>query len=374
MSKRSKKPSRRNQIPARPSPIGPNKLAPTARDVPRIRQRMLDWAEDRTRFGAAGWLGKIGEAIVRAKPGEKPEEWRQSATMTSERWATTLRTGELFYVAEALTTLTRHAAESLTGYDLHPEDLPAETGVMFYADPLRDTGAPDPGGLPITLITWAIHSNSVLIDFWTPTSHWRTPGTVGFLIPGFAHLLNDNRHRLPKHAVPQNPLPTHGFLFQRSVALPFGAPVDADHISGQMIEEHECTGEGCQVCYYADLSRDTTRLQKLIVATWLLMGQTITLETPLEPKPLGTGARPRPDAPPQLVRYIELRAVKRPPRPQAGDEPSRIYKHSWVVRGHWRSQWYPSREAHRPLWIGAHVAGPDDAPLIGGDRINILRR
>jgi hypothetical protein len=85
MSKRSKKPSRRNQIPARPNPIGPNALAPTARDVPRIRDRMLEWAQDPTRFGAAGWLGKIGEAIVRAKPDENPEEWQKSAATTSQR-------------------------------------------------------------------------------------------------------------------------------------------------------------------------------------------------------------------------------------------------------------------------------------------------
>ena len=77
-----------------------------------------------------------------------------------------------------------------------------------------------------------------------------------------------------------------------------------------------------------------------------------------------------------LGRYVELRAVKRPPAAQADEEnvPGRVYRHSWVVRGHWRRQWYPSRGEHRPLWIAPHLAGPEDAPLIGGDRVNVLRR
>lgn len=35
----------------------------------------------------------------------------------------------------------------------------------------------------------------------------------------------------------------------------------------------------------------------------------------------------------------------------------------WIVRGHWRQQYYPSTNQRRPLWIMPHVKGPDAAPL-----------
>lgn len=35
----------------------------------------------------------------------------------------------------------------------------------------------------------------------------------------------------------------------------------------------------------------------------------------------------------------------------------------WMVRGHWRAQFYPSSNCHRPLWITPHVKGPATKPL-----------
>lgn len=35
----------------------------------------------------------------------------------------------------------------------------------------------------------------------------------------------------------------------------------------------------------------------------------------------------------------------------------------WVVRGHWRQQFYPSKHANQPLWITPYVKGPEDKPL-----------
>lgn len=39
------------------------------------------------------------------------------------------------------------------------------------------------------------------------------------------------------------------------------------------------------------------------------------------------------------------------------------YSCQWLVRGHWRKQYYPSSGEHRPLWIEPHIKGPEDKPL-----------
>jgi hypothetical protein len=35
----------------------------------------------------------------------------------------------------------------------------------------------------------------------------------------------------------------------------------------------------------------------------------------------------------------------------------------FVVRGHWRNQWYATLQDHRQVWIAPYVKGPEDAPL-----------
>ncbi|WP_191283816.1 hypothetical protein [Pseudolysinimonas yzui] len=35
----------------------------------------------------------------------------------------------------------------------------------------------------------------------------------------------------------------------------------------------------------------------------------------------------------------------------------------WIVRGHWRNQWYPSTSSHHRIWISEHESGNPDAPV-----------
>lgn len=35
----------------------------------------------------------------------------------------------------------------------------------------------------------------------------------------------------------------------------------------------------------------------------------------------------------------------------------------WVVRGHWRNQWYPGKQSHKAIWINPFVKGPEDKGL-----------
>lgn len=42
-------------------------------------------------------------------------------------------------------------------------------------------------------------------------------------------------------------------------------------------------------------------------------------------------------------------------------EMERAYR--WIVRGHWRNQWYSSQQRHKVRWITPYVKGPEDKPL-----------
>lgn len=57
---------------------------------------------------------------------------------------------------------------------------------------------------------------------------------------------------------------------------------------------------------------------------------------------------------------------------QSGGAQGTKHSHRYPVRGHWRNQWYPSAEDHRPIWIDQHIRGPEGTEFIGGDRVTIV--
>ncbi len=71
------------------------------------------------------------------------------------------------------------------------------------------------------------------------------------------------------------------------------------------------------------------------------------------------------------ITYVDIHRTAR--SGNTDSESSRNYSHRWVVRGHWRRQWYPSQERHIPIWITDHIAGPDDKPVLRRDKVTIVR-
>jgi hypothetical protein len=55
----------------------------------------------------------------------------------------------------------------------------------------------------------------------------------------------------------------------------------------------------------------------------------------------------------------------------------RRYRHRWVVSGHWRrykSDRYSDETRAQAQWIPSYTKGPDGAPLLSTERVNVWRR
>lgn len=63
---------------------------------------------------------------------------------------------------------------------------------------------------------------------------------------------------------------------------------------------------------------------------------------------------------PPLVQVVQLRRTLAPAAPAGG---AVAWTCRWLVRGHWRQQWYPSQRRHQPRYIAPYVKGPADKPL-----------
>jgi hypothetical protein len=329
----------------------------TARDLPEIRAELATWLAD------AGPTG--GQAVwARGFDPQTAEQERAAAA----RQATTLRAAELFYVSADMTRMAVSAGQALPSYRLHPEELPAPHGLLVWEEPATDSyDGPESTGCPIIAVSWAQRGNLVEVRSWARREEW-----LAFMAEGDPRAgLRDLTPAEVRALRLENPQP---IVCMASSRLPFGkvpgwlsqAPADT---SGMTLAEVE------------DFARSAGRqeqAERALVVTWLLMGQTLATEDEVHPPKASVKHLRRLD--PNLLtstRYVRLRHAKTLPEQRAeGDGAGgKAYRHRWVVRGHWRNHWYPSRQAHRPIYVHPHIKGPDGAPLLDPDRlVNVLRR
>jgi hypothetical protein len=111
---------------------------------------------------------------------------------------------------------------------------------------------------------------------------------------------------------------------------------------------------------YAD--RELTNwIGKLVFSFFAFIRQEcVSIQTTQASRPIRRHA-PRAYTAEPVIRIIQLR--RRGPAINGGETQSRDYSCRWLVRGHWRNQFYPSSKSHRPRFIPAYVKGPDDKPL-----------
>lgn len=76
---------------------------------------------------------------------------------------------------------------------------------------------------------------------------------------------------------------------------------------------------------------------------------------------------------PRAVTYLSYGRGRPKPQDPADDAAARRYSHRWVVRGHWKRQWYPSQNRHRPIWIDTYIAGPEGTPIEAKPKVTVLR-
>jgi hypothetical protein len=114
------------------------------------------------------------------------------------------------------------------------------------------------------------------------------------------------------------------------------------------------------------LSATTLQELKYFAALIAFMGQEIF---PTRREKLPRDARKRltragfdPGSEQNEPRIIYLRRVTHRPE-DAADGTGVEYTHRWWVKGHWRNQWYPTENRHKPLWIHPHIKGPDGLPI-----------
>lgn len=252
--------------------------------------------------------------------------------------AEALAEAELFFVAAPMAELASEAAKSLPSFKVDEFDLPSPTGFLIFEKPIaKDT-------------------NYTGEDVYISGASWRTIdlGVDGPLL-WFSFYVDF--YRVWDDAVSAGKETPEQAAFQKANSPRF-----------------TYTTDGATLLRGPQDKRPNGVLNlwgKTIASTWLLMKQTLAEIS----QPTYTRADrrrlARRGAALDAVRVIELR---RPRHSGPSGESDREYHHQWIVRGHWRQQWFPKREVHRPVWIAPHIKGPEGAPMLGGEKVHTWKR
>lgn len=246
-----------------------------------------------------------------------------------------LRAADLYWVTADMTALAMSAGASLDAARWATADRPSGCGLLVWDG---GSGQLDYEGtlLPVDACTWGPSPDGCLIWLWiSRTRVAEAAGKQGW--------------ELAEDQVP--PL---------APMRAFAVPVTTEPVA------------------MADLPDDArTPGTAALAAAWLLMQQPNLVERTIERpdksirRAYGRAGRESPE-----VAVIDLRHQYVAKDPDGSDEPtSRRYKHRWVVSGHWRNQAHgPDRSKRRRQWIPSYTKGPDGAPLLITEKINVWRR
>jgi hypothetical protein len=290
-------------------------------------------------------------------PGPPDQVARQLAAAEAAR----LRLGDLWYFDDDLCALLTAAHATMPPFAPSPPDLPSKVGFAIFATPIalypatesqpHDSTDPrflpgDPiadriyqGDTPIVAATWGPLDN----PYWPAHGLWMSFYATSAI--HFEQVLDDPAAaRRARAMIPRIVVDNEAVMAWR----PNGAAPDRYRLPG------------------GDAPVTTLTWARLLFAAFQLAAQFNLSEQESHHPPRAERRRTAQlGLPERDLRIVRLRrSIK------SEEAPGTDWRHRWIVRGHWRKQWYPSMQDHRPLWIAPHVKGPAGAPLLGGDKVN----
>jgi hypothetical protein len=296
-----------------------------ARDVPQTRLDILDWlAKPQTR-----------QLLEPRGPG------------ITDFLGTNAASADLYYVNADMTQIAHTAGQDLDVFALTPDDLPTQSGLLVWEQPIGDDA---PHWAPVA-VTWLAAGPRFAVTLWVPADAYADWAT-----------------RTDPTSLGSTRAIRAGRLIMRGQTQ--SLPLDGEDRPWAAM----------------DLQHNDTTVRTLL-ATWLLIRQPASERTLHQveelpaPKTVQRRLRQAHLDPTSPVRLVTLRTALRPERaagPGSRDHAEKVYRHRWMVKLHRRT--YPDKTdptGKARKWIGPYLAVPkgcEDAPLLGTERVNVLRR
>jgi hypothetical protein len=346
----------------------------TAAELPDIRNRLVgDLARPLTSNAAYEVYALHARAgmQVPADPGVR-DPYLQARLLVRHE-LTRLRNASLYWVSPEMTKLCLAAAPGMPVFRPCQEDLPSAYGLIYFAAPLGGytpwlhntvfefsdghtvEHRPPEHGYQVCAATWGP---------WDEGGRWKRGGTWFTFYTASGG--------------PDEMAQIHGVDLEEAqrlaAALP---PLRLDNESKLPVSPAD---DGPGVGPLEDAVRNpgsTAYWMQLVLCAFQLMhtARAVLADTTYPARAAQRRSQRagvvQPASPVRLVDITAGGVHRRQPDDAEGGEGGRTYHVRWLVNGHWRNQWYPSREEHRPVWIDPHIKGPKEAPLQIRERVNV---
>lgn len=318
-------------------------MIPNPRHLPELRVQLSTHPITPSLFQQC-WVSAVENNFIRGDE----DDPRTSIKNYLSYAGTTLREAELHYVSPTFSRLVSAAAPSLPTAPIAAHDLPAPSGIMLFTEPWFDGRT---GRNANWMMMWA--------PFYDLTTGVDNAGVLVWLLAdahtkwlrarGSSYRYNEAIASISEDEVARK--------------LPAYCPV-----SYFMIPYGQALGEQLEFAEHGS----PLWAVRFLLTTWYLMRQRLTMTRTVRPDRASARRIAKTKyVPDQEVRIISLRT---PTGDFEVNAEGHEYHHQWIVRGHWRQQWYPSINDHRPVWIAPHIKGPDGAPLLGGEKVYAWNR
>ena len=109
--------------------------------------------------------------------------------------------------------------------------------------------------------------------------------------------------------------------------------------------------------------------RRWLLAFWRLVKQRIILPATVQAPRHVRRATKKKRHEIKTLKIIKLRATERKAGSHDDDHAIVDWSHRWCVEGHWRNQWYPTKQRHEQIYIHPYIKGPDDKPLVLKEKI-----
>ena len=313
----------------------------SARAVPTHRRQMVD---DLHQSGArveqlrreAAQRGVVGAVL-------RDAESRRDGMV---RWAQQAEAAPLYWATGDMARLALDASQDVPEFDTHV--LPGRSGLVLLADPLPPLLVPSStylvGGMQWqgTMPVWGL--------WWHPVEGGGATSVQ----------VLTRRADLPRPML-------HGGGQLQPVFGPrasWDRPLDFGEAAGHLrdTEGNPMPDESLGVLAF------------LAAMAVMMMTPTLVERRTLDARS-GQPAERRPDArPDNLVTTIDLRPLRHVTDDEPG-EGGRVYRHRWIVRGHWTHQPHgPGGSLRKLIYRAPYTKGPEGAPLLLTEKVMVWRR
>jgi hypothetical protein len=301
------------------------------------------------------------QSLPRAAPSDPIERMLHDAMVD---WRIHAGTSEAYYVSADMTAVAKSAARTMPSQILRLGDVPTPSGFLVFDTPIG-TWPEGETHHPVSGFMWQEADNAPVWDVnGTPvkwganTARWAFgaeippeladyPGIADLGPPQGTYDRTPDRHERWVGIYP---------LLQRPDLLPG-------------LIWPEATRDGpVEWVYTCPPTNDEGGVLNVLRAAWTIMQQflTVSMRTGVDRAESRRSARL--GLIPEVV-VIRLRRKSLDDKDKDPDGNGVEWSHRWLVSGHWRNQWLPSRSCHRLQWISGYVKGPDNKPLIVKDKV-----